>query len=246
MAKNHRNQCQLGLRTWSFPQYRSVGPRFFNILWTEAISNGRITHWWICLLLWHIGRAAIRSGLSSLSVFPWSHCGSTVLLHVLRFTAMGNFETSRRWLRNHYPWSLDSIAWRNTFVQNHWMGPLPTPIFKMTIVFYLGGGIFYKSGKKTTIMIFGKPSPGIFPDYMHIMHLACSVDAICSMLLDLTDGGNRDQQLSQLWESYRKWCEDARFLDQTTIFLGEPKSCLKMIRLKKSTVNYLWICAYEP
>lgn len=75
---------------------------------------------------------------------------------------------------------------------------------------------FVNLGKKTTIMIFGQPSPGIFPDYMHIMHLACSVDAICSILLDLTDGGNRDQQLSQLWESYRKWREDARFLDQTT------------------------------
>ncbi len=67
---------------------------------------------------------------------------------------------------------------------------------------------------------FGQPSPGIFPDYMHIMHLACSVDAICSVLLDLSDGGNRDRQLAELWESYKTWCEAARFLDQTTFNLS--------------------------
>lgn len=45
---------------------------------------------------------------------------------------------------------------------------------------------------------------------MHIVHLACAPDCICSCLLDLTDGGSRDSQLANLWSSYHNWCEAGR------------------------------------
>lgn len=55
---------------------------------------------------------------------------------------------------------------------------------------------------------------GIYPDYMHIVHLALGVDCMSSVLLDLTDDGmnliagtNRDQRLKHVWDSYREWCE---------------------------------------
>ena len=55
---------------------------------------------------------------------------------------------------------------------------------------------------------------GIYPDFMHIVHLALGVDCMSSILLDLTDDGmnliagtNRDQRLKHVWDSYRDWCE---------------------------------------
>lgn len=58
---------------------------------------------------------------------------------------------------------------------------------------------------------------GIFPDYMHIVHLALAMDSISSVLLDLTDpgiiaGASRDARLNHLWLSYREWAEGSRHL----------------------------------
>ena len=51
---------------------------------------------------------------------------------------------------------------------------------------------------------------------MHIVHVACAVDAISSILLDLVEapnldiaGGTRDQKLETLWHNYRSWAESA-------------------------------------
>lgn len=64
---------------------------------------------------------------------------------------------------------------------------------------------------------FGSWLWGIFPDYMHIVHLALATDSISSVLLDLTDpgiidGGTRDARLNHLWLNYRDWCESSRHL----------------------------------
>ena len=57
---------------------------------------------------------------------------------------------------------------------------------------------------------------GLYPDYMHIVHLACATDSISSILLDLVEepniginGGTRDQKLEMLWHNYRSWAESA-------------------------------------
>ena len=53
----------------------------------------------------------------------------------------------------------------------------------------------------------------LYPDQMHIVHLALIQDLCCSVLLDLTDpdsmfqGASRDAKLFKLWEDYRLWCE---------------------------------------
>ena len=54
---------------------------------------------------------------------------------------------------------------------------------------------------------------GILPDYMHVVHLACTGDALVSMLLDLSDtdwvwpGGSRDARLEHAWQSYKSYCQ---------------------------------------
>ena len=58
-----------------------------------------------------------------------------------------------------------------------------------------------------------KNKPGLFPDYMHIMHLACCVDAVVSIIMDLVDetnieGTSRDAKLEKLWLNYKKWADD--------------------------------------
>jgi len=60
--------------------------------------------------------------------------------------------------------------------------------------------------------------PGIFPDMMHICHLAVYVDVITSCLLDWSDspslffnGSSREKRLTQLYENYRRWCESQSF-----------------------------------
>ena len=48
---------------------------------------------------------------------------------------------------------------------------------------------------------------------MHIVHLACLVDVLTSMLLDLSDnpfpwkGASRDSRLEQGWRSYKGYCQ---------------------------------------
>lgn len=57
---------------------------------------------------------------------------------------------------------------------------------------------------------------GIYPCYMHIVHLALGTDLITSLLMDWTDnqtycsGPSRDARLAVLWNNYRIWCEDQR------------------------------------
>ena len=64
------------------------------------------------------------------------------------------------------------------------------------------------------------PPRGIFPDVMHLVHLALAPDAITSMLLDWTDdttywnASSREKRLLQLWGSYREWCETAKVQDR--------------------------------
>ncbi len=58
---------------------------------------------------------------------------------------------------------------------------------------------------------------GIFPDVMHISHLALMPDVITSTLLDWSDdqsyvaAPSRDKRLQILWDNYRWWCEDQRY-----------------------------------
>lgn len=58
---------------------------------------------------------------------------------------------------------------------------------------------------------------GIFPDVMHITHLALAPDVITSCLLDWSDdayyfaGTTRDRRLHVMWESYRLWCESQMY-----------------------------------
>ena len=258
MAKNHRNPCQLGLRTWSFPQYRSVGPRFFNILWNRSDIKWQdhplvdmsftVAYWKGCnqirtffVVCFSLDRTAARQcfcmycdSLQWVTLrSPINELNNLESLYTIFGPREGDCEiiTPDHWIRLHGETPLCKIiGWDPSRHQSsRWQ------LFFIWVAVY-----FINLGKKQRSWYLASPAQEYFPDYMHIMHLACSVDAICSILLDLTDGGNRDQQLSQLWESYRKWCEDARFLDSNNFFLGEPKSCLKMIRLKKSTVNYLW------
>ena len=48
---------------------------------------------------------------------------------------------------------------------------------------------------------------------MHIVHLACLVDVVTSMLLDLSDttfpwgGSSRDSRLEKGWRSYKTYCQ---------------------------------------
>lgn len=55
--------------------------------------------------------------------------------------------------------------------------------------------------------------PGIYPDYMHVVHLALGVDAVSSVILDLCDypalieGNTRDEKLTKLHANYKEWCE---------------------------------------
>ena len=54
---------------------------------------------------------------------------------------------------------------------------------------------------------------GILPDVMHIVHLACLVDVVTSMLLDLSDtpfpwpGTSRDSRLEHGWRGYKGFCQ---------------------------------------
>ena len=85
-----------------------------------------------------------------------------------------------------------------------------------------------------------KLSPGLFPDFMHIMHLACAVDSLTSILLDLVEednlvaGSTRDQKLDTLWQNYRDWAETNRALDVTV--LGENCLFVKV---------YVWFNLYD-
>lgn len=65
---------------------------------------------------------------------------------------------------------------------------------------------------------------------MHIVHLACAMDGITSILLDLVEedptllrGNSKESKLETLWLNYRDWCEASRFLTLiVTIFFFNP------------------------
>ena len=69
---------------------------------------------------------------------------------------------------------------------------------------------------------------------MHIMHLACAVDCLSSVLMDLVDepnlisGNSRDKKLETLWINYRNWAEATGNLFQRTslflLILGHEKT----------------------
>ena len=71
---------------------------------------------------------------------------------------------------------------------------------------------------------FLRVNQGLFPDFMHIMHLACAVDSLTSVLLDLVEednlvaGSTRDQRLDTLWQNYRSWAETNGALDVTVFW----------------------------
>ena len=43
---------------------------------------------------------------------------------------------------------------------------------------------------------------------MHLLHLATFPDVLHSVLLDLTDGPRREQDLNDLWTAYKSWCDE--------------------------------------
>ena len=66
---------------------------------------------------------------------------------------------------------------------------------------------------------------------MHLMHLATFPDTLVSMLCDLTDGPNRDRDLTNLWDSYKQWCDEQGTGEQRTMLLSNlrypnPESAL--------------------
>ena len=48
----------------------------------------------------------------------------------------------------------------------------------------------------------------IYPDVMHLVHLAVMPDVIVSCLCDLSDGASREHDLANLWQSYKAWCDE--------------------------------------
>ena len=61
---------------------------------------------------------------------------------------------------------------------------------------------------------------GLYPDYMHMVHLAVAVDLITSMLLEITDDASifsqasRERRLLHVWEAYREWAEQLKVGDR--------------------------------
>lgn len=64
---------------------------------------------------------------------------------------------------------------------------------------------------------------------MHIVHLACAMDGITSILLDLVEedptllrGNSKESKLETLWLNYRDWCEASRFLTLIVTIFFQP------------------------
>lgn len=72
------------------------------------------------------------------------------------------------------------------------------------------------------IQQFSPRTSGLFPDLMHVNHLALVPDAITSCLLDWSDDSSyvqessRDKRLACLWESYHSWCESSNIGERAT------------------------------
>ena len=99
----------------------------------------------------------------------------------------------------------DSCPWNNILFFNTDFGFNYSPLSRLRIL-----NLEYSPLSK-----WPNPAAGLFPDYMHIIHLAVAVDSICSLLLDLSDpcsGETRENKLVALWESYKEWADAERNL----------------------------------
>ena len=64
---------------------------------------------------------------------------------------------------------------------------------------------------------------GLYPDWMHVVHLALTMDSCTSVLVDLADNGvvagaSRDEKFGVMYENYREWCEATRACDTFSMF----------------------------
>ena len=128
----------------------------------------------------------------------------------------------RRW--NRFTWRLDTTSWVHTSLWHHWMGPwkilaLGTTFCSLTRILVFNYSPLSRlrilNLEYSPLSKWPNPAAGLFPDYMHIIHLAVAVDSICSLLLDLSDpcsGETRENKLVALWESYKEWADAERNL----------------------------------
>ncbi len=83
------------------------------------------------------------------------------------------------------------------------------------------------NGNTPLTQIIGVSVWRLYPDHMHIVHLALVADVATSLLLDFTDdasffaGNTRDQRLGTIWLVYLEWASAARHLLKLETF-----SCL--------------------
>ena len=96
--------------------------------------------------------------------------------------------------------------------------PQPKKIFTFELILNMSPNSSKKvSGFPNYVSKPRHPAQGIFPDVMHITHLALAPDVITSCLLDWSDdssyfsGGSRDRRLNEMWQSYRSWCESQSY-----------------------------------
>ena len=79
------------------------------------------------------------------------------------------------------------------------------------------------SKKKTNVERNYTTNQGIYPDVMHVLHLAIYPDVISSFLLDNSDGKDRDKKLTAYWDNYRDWAESqGSLLDN----ISRPSICV--------------------
>ena len=92
-----------------------------------------------------------------------------------------------------------------------------------------------------------RKNQGIYPDVMHIVHLALGIDVITSCLLDWSDderlvpGNSRDKRLEWLWGSYWFWCEGQNLSErcQRKLFTakGLKPEAGKYLEISQKTLN---------
>ena len=94
---------------------------------------------------------------------------------------------------------------------------------------------------------------------MHMVHLACAVDFLGSMLLEVTDdatvlpGASREKRLDVLWKDYRSWAEACQVGDRasrrmfTTAVLRNNKNIEVSQKILSATAcryMLLWACTF--
>ena len=100
---------------------------------------------------------------------------------------------------------------------------------------------------------------GLYPDYMHMVHLAFAVDFLGSMLLEVSDdativpGASREKRLDVLWKDYRSWAEASQVGDRasrrmfTTAVLRNNKNIEVSQKILSATAcryMLLWACTF--